>query len=187
MSQASAMIAAIAAPGFRGTLQGTATDDAGSLRVTVAPTGRLLDVEVREMRRELKSPAGFRAALLGTYRAAEAARLLAEVERSGALEQMTPEEVAAPLPPIPSGARRSIALRSPDERANAYYRYLAEGLDEVGARPGLSWGSSGNGYLWIGFTEGGRPRDVDVDRQWLEAVRPEQITRALKEAINDGP
>lgn len=155
------------------------TDSHQSLRLTVDAARRVVTARVLDVDR-LRSVDPFVDALHEAFAAADGARALASLERSGRAKAYLAraEETVA-------GRSPARAPRPPDiSRAAVRRRTAAIDAQRRPAHPEPV--TSGNGYLTVQRGHDGRLVHVEVDAAWLGAARPEQLERAVVEACRYG-
>jgi len=152
------------------------SDDEGRIGLVMDAARRVREVRVADTR-GLTTPAGLSAAVGQAFATADAARGVASLERSGALDEWI-EQAAGYAhrtrridPGSPPGVSREAALR--------------RGTSRRSARSPHPRGSSANGYLEIVLDPRGDLLEVTADELWLSAVRTEHLARALTEAFDD--
>jgi hypothetical protein len=151
------------------------TDRHESLRVTVDAVRRVVAARVLDIDR-LRSVDPFVDALHEAFAAADGARALASLERSGRAEAFLARAEATV-----SGRSPARAPRPPDiSRGAVRSRQRHRASARRAQRPAAV--SSANGFLTVQRGLDGRLVRVDVDAAWLSAARPEQVERAVIEA-----
>lgn len=152
------------------------SDDEARVEMVMDAARRVREVRISGTR-GLATIAGLAAAVGQAYAAADAARGVASLERSGALQDWIDHAGG-----YTRRTRRIDRGSPPDVTRDAARR---RGTSRRSSRPQHRRGTATNGYLEIVMDRSGDLLDVTADELWLNAVRPEHLARALTEAFND--
>lgn len=152
----------------------TGTDPSGDLALVVDAARRVRRAHVVDGHR-LRTPAALRGALTAAYAEADAARGAASLEESGYAEQWMRE-----ADDLLQGRRRLFGGTPPStRRADALLRRTGSA-----PAPAPVTGRSDHGYLTITRDQRGDVVDVDVDQEWLQAVRDDRLAAAIEQAFD---
>lgn len=156
------------------------TDRHDSLRITVDAVRRVVAARVLDIDR-LRNGDPFVDALHEAFAAADGARALASLSRSGRAEAFLARAEATV-----TGRSPARAPRPPDISREARRRRRSHGSStRLEERPAPV--SASNGFLTVQRGLDGRLVHVDVDAAWLSAARQDQLERAVLEACRYEP
>jgi hypothetical protein len=142
-------------------------------------------VAVLDLTPALRSEQGLRDAVLEAAGRAEAARVLNELALQGAIDPDRPAPADRTLAPLPGPTAPRLVVRTPEEQADHLVRYVNRGGLEPVAAPGTHRTTSANGYVSLVRNDRGQLVALEVDQEWLYAVRPERLDKALSEALEE--